>query len=134
MNWEAVGAIGEIIGAGAVVAAALSDLEDRIRLAFIFGSIARGEERSQSDLDLLVVGDTSFSELVEALSGAESTLRREIHPSLFSEDEYRTRIASKDHFLDSVLKEDKVFVIGVEDELGVLLTESMDQESQDFFT
>lgn len=120
------------VGAGAVVAAALGDLEDRIRLAFIFGSIARGEERSQSDLDLLVVGDLSFSELVEALSGAETTLRREIHPSLFTESELRTRIASKDHFLDCVLKGDKVFVIGAEDELGVLLTESMDQESQDF--
>ena len=120
------------VGAGAVVAAALSDLEDRILLAFIFGSIARGDERSRSDLDLLVVGDISFSELVEALSDAETTLRREIHPSLFTESELRTRIASKDHFLDSVLRGDKVFVIGAEDELGVLLTESMDQESQDF--
>ena len=114
------------------MAAALRDLEDRIRLAFIFGSIARGEERSQSDLDLLVVGDISFSELVEALSDAESTLHREIHPSLFSADEFRGRRESKDHFLDSVLREEKVFVIGGEDELGVLLRESMDQESQDF--
>jgi len=120
------------VGAGAVMAAALRDLEDRIRLAFIFGSIARGEERSQSDLDLLVVGDISFSELVEALSDAESTLHREIHPSLFSADEFRGRRESKDHFLDSVLREEKVFVIGGEDELGVLLRESMDQESQDF--
>jgi len=110
------------VGAGAVVATALLDLEDRICLAFIFGSIARGDERSESDLDLLVVGDVSFSELVAALSEAESTLRKEIHPSLFSEDEFRNRLSSKDHFLDSVLKEDKVFVIGVEDELGILLT------------
>jgi predicted nucleotidyltransferase len=117
------------VGAGAVVAAALGDLEDRIRLAVIFGSVARGEDRSESDLDLLVVGDISFSELVEALSEAESTLRREIHPSLFSEDEFRNRLASKDHFLDSVLREEKVFVIGVEDELGVLLTKSVDQEA-----
>ena len=75
-----------------------------------------------TDLDLLVVGDISFSELVEALTDAECTLRREIHPSLFSEDEFRNRLASKDHFLESVLREEKVFVIGVEDELGVLLT------------
>jgi predicted nucleotidyltransferase len=117
------------VRAGAVVATALRDLADRIRVAFIFGSVARGDERSQSDLDLLVVSDVSFSELVEALSGAETTLRREIHPSLFSEDEFRNRLASKDHFLDSVLREEKVFVIGVEDELGVLLTKSVDQEA-----
>jgi len=110
------------VGAGAVVATALRDLAVRIRLAFIFGSVARGDEHSESDLDLLVVGDVSFSELVEALTDAESTLRREIHPSLFSEDEFRNRLASKDHFLESVLREEKVFVIGVEDELGVLLT------------
>ena len=110
------------VGAGAVVATALRDLADRICLAFIFGSVARGDERSGSDLDLLVVGEVSFSELVEALSDAETKLRREIHPSLFSEDEFRNRLASKDHFLESVLREEKVFVIGVEDELGVLLT------------
>jgi predicted nucleotidyltransferase len=110
------------VGAGTVVATALRDLAVRIRLAFIFGSVARGDEHSESDLDLLVVGDVSFSELVEALTDAESTLRREIHPSLFSEDEFRNRLASKDHFLESVLREEKVFVIGVEDELGVLLT------------
>jgi len=57
---------------------------------------------SGSDLDLLVVGDISFSELLEALSDAESKLRREIPPSLFSVDEFRSRLASKDHFLDSV--------------------------------
>jgi len=117
------------VGAGAVVATALHDLADRIRLAFIFGSVARGDERSGSDLDLLAVGDISFSELVKALSDAESKLRREIHPSLFSEDEFRSRLSSKDHFLDSVLREEKLFVIGVEDELGVLLTESVDQET-----
>lgn len=110
------------VGAGAVVATALRHLAVRIRLAFIFGSVARGDEHSESDLDLLVVGDVSFSELVEALMDAESTLRREIHPSLFSEDEFRNRLASKDHFLESVLREEKVFVIGVEDELGVILT------------
>ena len=114
------------IGAGAVVGNSLEDLADRIRLAFIFGSVSRGDERSESDLDLLVVGDISFGELVEALSGAESMLRREIHPTLFSEDEFRNRLASKDHFLDSVLREEKFFVIGVEDELRNLSAQPVD--------
>jgi len=118
------------VGAVPVVRSALESLEDRIRLALIFGSVARGEEGSASDLDLLVVGDLSFRDLVEALSAAESTLRREIHLTLFSESEFRQRLSSKDHFLDSVLGEERLLVVGVEDELELLLAESMDQEAR----
>ena len=114
------------VGAGAVLRDSLQIHARQIRLAFIYGSIARGEERSGSDLDVLVVGETSFTELVVTIAGAESTLRREIHPILFSEDEFRARAASQDHFIASVIEGKKLFLIGDENGLGDLLAESMD--------
>ena len=116
-------------GAGAVVSHSLRDLADRIRFAFIFGSVALGEDRPESDLDLLVVGALSFSELVEAISDAESMLHREIHPTLLSENEFRNRVARKEHFLNSVLGGERVLVIGTEDELEFLLAKPLDQEA-----
>jgi predicted nucleotidyltransferase len=114
------------LGAVVVVRTALEGLGERIAVAFVYGSVARGEERLASDLDLLAVGDVSFGELVEALSPAEAQLRREIHPTLFSADELRSRLAERDHFLDSVMREEKIYVIGDEDELGKLLTQRVD--------
>ena len=114
------------LGAAAAVRTALEYLADRVAVAFVYGSVARGEERSESDLDLLAVGDASFGELVNALSGAEAQLRREIHPTLFSAEEFRSRLAERDHFLESVVREDKIFVIGDENELGELLPQRVD--------
>jgi len=114
------------LGAGAVVSNSLEALADRSQVESVYGSVARGEERSESDIDLLVVGDVSFGELVEALAGAESQLRREIHTTLFSAEEFRTRLARRDHFLESVVKEKKILVIGDEDELRDLPTQPVD--------
>jgi uncharacterized protein len=44
----------------------LARLADRVKLAFVYGSIARGEEKASSDVDLMVVGEVSFSDVVSA--------------------------------------------------------------------
>ena len=59
---------------------ALSSLKDRIKLAFVYGSTARGEEKASSDVDLMVVGEISFSDVVSALAKIETKLGREVKP------------------------------------------------------
>ena len=59
---------------------ALAPIAGKIRLALIFGSVARGKERTTSDVDVLVVGSASFAAVVEALSRAGARLRREVNP------------------------------------------------------
>jgi predicted nucleotidyltransferase len=59
---------------------ALTSLKDRIKLAFVYGSIARGEEKASSDVDLMVVGEISFSDVVSALAKIETKLGREVKP------------------------------------------------------
>jgi uncharacterized protein len=94
----------------------LTPLEDRIKLAFVYGSIARGEETAPSDVDLMVVGEVGFKNVVAALSEIEPKLGREVNPTVFGPREFREKLAAKNHFLSTVAKEKKLFVIGDERE------------------
>lgn len=95
---------------------ALSALKDRIKLAFVYGSIARGEEKASSDVDLMVVGEISFSDVVSSLAKIETKLGREVNPTVYGPREFREKVAAKNHFLSAVAKEKKLFVIGDERE------------------
>jgi predicted nucleotidyltransferase len=104
-------------GAVGQIRQALEPLSKKIQIAFVYGSFARGEEVTGSDLDLFVVGRVRLQELVGSLSPVEQALGREINPTLFSEDEFKSKLGQKNHFLKSVLKTQMEFVIGAEDEL-----------------
>lgn len=104
-------------GLGDVLRAALAPLERRVRLAFVFGSVAAGHETKMSDLDLLVVGDCAFSEVVDALAPVHTTLGREVNPVVYSEAEFREKVSGKHPFLTKLLQAPKLFVIGSEHEL-----------------
>jgi uncharacterized protein len=84
---------------------ALTSLRDRIRLAFVYGSIAQGEEKASSDVDLMVVGETSFSDVVSALAKIETKLGREVNPTVYGPQEFREKLAAKNHFLLVVARE-----------------------------
>jgi predicted nucleotidyltransferase len=96
---------------------ALAPLADRIACAFVYGSIARGEERSDSDIDLMVIGDVALNNLAAELSRARDTLGREINPRRYRPAEFAKRVRAKDHFLTNVLSKPKLFVIGTADVL-----------------
>src|SRR5688572_12101185 len=108
------------IGLGDVIREALRPLAERIRVAFIYGSFARGQQRGRSDVDLMVIGDLSLAEVSSAISGAERTLAREVNPTLFHPSEYRRKLAEEHHFVASVHEGAKVFIIGSEDDLRQL--------------
>jgi predicted nucleotidyltransferase len=94
----------------------LAPLASRIKLAFVYGSVARGEERSSSDVDLMVVGDISFADVVSGLSRSETQLGREVNPTVYGPREFREKLEAKNHFLLTVAKDKKLFVIGDERE------------------
>ncbi len=100
---------------------ALTELGDRIAVAFVFGSVARGEDRAESDLDLLVVGNVSLQEVVIAIDSVQRELGREVNPVVYPPEELRSKLASGHHFLATVFADEKIFVIGTQDELGELL-------------
>lgn len=103
-----------------VLVEALSSVEKNIALAFVFGSVARGEQQSNSDVDVMLVGNLGFADAVRALHPFQAILQREINPVVYSLEEFRRRAASNDSFIREVLAEPKLFVVGNENELRKL--------------
>ena len=95
----------------------LASLGDRVQVAFVFGSAARGELRTTSDIDLLVVGEAPFQDVVHVLAGAQEQLGRDINPTVYPPDEFQAKLALNHHFLTNVLKGPCLFVIGGNHEL-----------------
>jgi len=101
-----------------VLRAALEPLAGRISIALLYGSLACGRAGAESDIDLLVVGEVSFEEVVENVARAQDSLRREINPLVMSLEEYRRRLSKGDHLLDAILKSPYIPVIGDPHESG----------------
>lgn len=95
---------------------ALAPLSSRIDVAFVYGSVARGEEKATSDIDLMVIGAASLDEVLDAVGPVEKQLGRPVNPTIYSIDDLKTRLRSGNHFLQSLKKSKKVFLIGDEDE------------------
>jgi predicted nucleotidyltransferase len=100
-----------------ILSNALKPLTARLRLVFVYGSIASGNERSDSDIDLMVVGTVSPVELALPLRRARESLGREINPTVYTPVEFDKKRAARDHFLTHVLDNAKVFVLGNRHEL-----------------
>jgi predicted nucleotidyltransferase/DNA-binding HxlR family transcriptional regulator len=105
-------------GLADVLRTALKD--KRIRMAFVFGSIARGEEKAGSDVDLMVIGDLGLRDASRLLSGISDKIGREINPHVLREDDFRKRVQTKEHFVSSVMESPKIFIIGSQHELETM--------------
>ncbi|TWO71182.1 nucleotidyltransferase domain-containing protein [Caenimonas sedimenti] len=107
-------------GMADVLAQALEPLAASLQVAFVFGSMARGQETAGSDIDMMIVGDTGFRRIVEALHPTEAVLGREINAKILSPLEFADKANQKDAFLADVLAKPKIFLIGGEDDLEEL--------------
>lgn len=105
-------------GIADVIADALSGMAQRIHAALIFGSVARGEERHGSDVDLLIVGNISFAEAVKALQEAQVRVGREINPVVMTAEEFVRKNTGGDPFLRGLLAGERIRLIGEVDDLG----------------
>lgn len=114
---ELQGLFAKTAGLVDILREALTPLTDRIRAAFVFGSAARGELHASSDIDLLVVGDVSFGDVITAIKEAEKRLGREVNPTVYTEDEFGAKIRANQHFVTSVVARPKMFVLGEDDDL-----------------
>jgi DNA-binding transcriptional ArsR family regulator len=101
-----------------VLADALKPLAAKLQLAFVYGSIASGQEQSDSDIDLMVVGKVAPSELALPLRQARELLGRDINPTVYTPAEFAKKRAAKNHFLIEVLTKPRLLVLGSEDDMG----------------
>ncbi len=101
-----------------VLAQALKPVASKVTTAFVYGSIAAGSEASDSDIDLMVLGEVSPQDLALPLRRARESLGREINPTVYTQPEFERKRAAKDHFLSQVLDKPRLLVLGIKDELG----------------
>lgn len=107
------------VALGNVLKDYLQKKKEKIELAFIYGSFAKGEENISSDIDLLIVGNITSKEASMLLSPAKNSLRREINFIVYDEKELLKKKES--HFLKQVLKEPKIFLVGDEGDIKRIL-------------
>lgn len=106
---------------------ALAPLSDVIDIAFVYGSVASGQERPTSDIDLLIVGIARFEDVIRVLHPYQQDLRREINPHVYSPTEFKRKAREAHSFVARILTSPKLFIIGSDDELGKL---DKDREAQ----
>ena len=96
---------------------ALIPFVKKVDLAFVYGSVARATETSESDIDFMVVGDISLKALAPAIRKAERRLHRPVNPTVFEKAEFARKLAAENHFLRNVLDKEMLFVVGTRNDL-----------------
>lgn len=115
---ELAGLLRKTTGAAELLANALIPLQPA--LALIFGSVASGTEIASSDVDVLVIGELGFADVVQATYSVQAELGREINPVVYSVKEFQRRIQAQDPFVYDLLAKPKIFLVGVEHDLSQL--------------
>jgi predicted transcriptional regulator len=110
---ELRGLMAKTTGAVERLREALTPLSNRIDVAFLYGSFAApAGVRPGSDVDLMVVGDVSFRDVVDQTASVQESLGREVNPTVYASTEFGERVRSGHHFVSDVLSHPKLFLIG----------------------
>ena len=109
---ELAGIFRKTVGLADVLREALAPIAGKIRVALVFGSVARGSEQATSDIDVLVVGSVSFASVVEALGAAAEKLHRDVNPVVFTKTALNAKLAAGDRFVRRIAREPKIVLLG----------------------
>jgi predicted nucleotidyltransferase len=125
---ELEGFILKTVGLAGPVRKALGPFKEDISVAFVYGSHAAGEQRADSDVDVMVVGNTGFAPVASSLAATQETLGREVNTTVYGTDEFRRKLRNGDHFISSVVAGPKIFLWGDENDLTRLGEEESPRE------
>ena len=115
---ELVGLVRKTVGLAEPLREALAPIADRINAAFVYGSVAAGEERADSDIDVMVIAENlDYPTLFEALQTVERQLGRPVNPNLMTLKEWWRKQAETDSFVARLRNRPRLFVVGSEDDL-----------------
>lgn len=115
---ELRGIVLKTFGLAEVLREALAAFANQIKVAFVYGSVAKASDTASSDIDLMIVApNLSYSEVVAHLANSETQLARNINPTLYKPADFARKLAADNNFLKKVLDQPKIFLIGAEDDL-----------------
>ncbi|MDP2142186.1 MAG: nucleotidyltransferase domain-containing protein [Gammaproteobacteria bacterium] len=115
---DLVNIVSKTLGVVAILRQALVPMSEAIDWAFVYGSVARGRESSASDVDVLIIGEVAFAEVVAALYPVQGVLGREVNPKLYSRQEWKKKVAADDAFIEELLSKPRMDVIGSANVVG----------------
>jgi len=98
----------------------LEPYSDKIKTAFVYGSVAKGTDTARSDIDVMVIGnELSYMELYAALQKAESILHRQVSATFLSPEDWRRKASQNGSFVSKMSALPKIFIFGSEEDLQV---------------
>lgn len=116
---ELRGIIIKTFGVADVLRKMLLPFADRIQAAFIYGSVARGQDSAKSDIDLMLISDgVAYPDLFALLGQAEQQLGRTVNPTLYTQDELSKKLSAGNDFISRILEQPKIYIIGVGDDIS----------------
>lgn len=116
---ELIGLVRKTFGVADIIRAALAPVADQIDMAFIYGSVAKGEDTAKSDIDILMVGDDiAYSEMMTLLAEAEPSLGRPVNPTIYDEQQIKTKLKENNAFLTRVMEQPKIWIKGKENDIS----------------
>ena len=108
-------------GIADVLRHALLPLTDRIQVAFVYGSVAKGQDTAKSDIDLILISDDlGFPDVLTLLSEAEKQLVRPVNPTIYTRADLNKRLNDGNDFITRVLDQPKIFIIGTDHDISQL--------------
>ncbi|GAC1332353.1 MAG: hypothetical protein NVS3B11_20930 [Collimonas sp.] len=106
------------VGLADILRIALLPISDKIHAAFVYGSIAKGNDTAKSDIDVFIISDNvTYADLYSLLSTSEAELGRPVNPSIYSMNELERKLMEKNAFVLRVFEQPKIFLLGSADAL-----------------
>jgi len=124
---ELRGLVAKTAGIADVLRSALLELwqSKMIMVAFIYGSVALGNQRSSSDVDLMIIGRLDLKDLVPVLRKVQHRLGREVNPIIYRQEDLRGGLTKRAHFITRVMSGPKIMLFGNPDDLEQLAGQSL---------
>jgi predicted nucleotidyltransferase len=113
--------IRQTMGVIPALKALLTEFEGEIKIAFIYGSVARREEHTLSDVDVIIIGSIELANIAFKIRDLEKKFAREISLKCYNPKEFTKKLKASNHFLTSVMNDKKIFIRGNKDELAGLI-------------
>lgn len=114
---ELSGLVRKTAGLRDVLANALQPLARLVEVVFVFGSMASATETSHSDVDVMVIGDATYGQVVNALYDSQTILAREINPKVMTRTEWQSKHHEGNTFVSELITKPKMFIVGTEHDL-----------------
>ena len=115
---ELLSIVSKTFGIADILRSVLKPVENKIDMAFIYGSIAKNSETTGSDIDLLVASESlAYADLMTVLVSAEETLGRPVNPSIYTIEQIKNRLKEKNAFISRVMEQPKIWIKGSENDI-----------------